>query len=218
MPYVFSAMTGIFACVYAFIRRDGKLSNRIFFKSAASLSFVLLVVSLQLRASEPYYTLILIGLCLALAGDVLLLFTNRSSAYLAGGAVCFLLTHFSYMAAFITKTPLSLYDAALFAALMLLAGTLFSLRGVRLNKLKGGVVIYAAALCAMLARALGILLNPQTGETFAIFVALGAALFAVSDVLLAFEALGGRHAGQAGTISTFAYYSGQILIALSVAL
>ncbi len=218
MPYVFSAMTGIFACVYAFIRRDGKLSNRIFFKSAASLSFVLLVVSLQLRASEPYYTLILVGLCLAMAGDILLLFTNRSSAYLAGGAVCFLFTHFSYTAAFVTKTPLSLYDAALFAALLLLAGTLFSLRGVRIKKLKGGVVIYTAALCAMLARALAILLNPQAGETFAIFVALGAALFAVSDVLLAFEALGGRHAGRAGTISTFAYYSGQILIALSVSL
>ena len=205
MPYVFTVITGIFGCVYAFIRRDGKLSNRIFVKSAASLGFVLLAVSLQLGASEPYYTLILIGLCLALAGDVLLLFTGRSSAYLAGGAVCFLFTHISYTAAFVTKTPLSLYDAALFAALLLLAGTLFSLRGVRINKLKGGVVIYAAALCAMLARALAILLNPQPGETFAIFVALGAALFAVSDMLLAFEALGGRHVGKAGSISAFAY-------------
>ncbi len=218
MPYVFSALTGIFACVYAFIRRDGKLSNRIFVKTAASLSFVLLVVSLQMRASEPYFTLILIGLCFALAGDVLLLFTDRSSAFLAGGAVCFLFTHISYTAAFVTKAPLSLYDAALFAALLLLAVTVFSLRGVRLKKIKAGAILYAIVLCAMLARALSMLLSRQTSETFAIFVAFGGALFAVSDVLLAFEAMGGRHASLVGTISAFFYYSGQILIALSVAL
>ena len=218
MPYVFTALTGILACVYAFIRRDGKLSNRIFVKSAASLGFVLLAVSLQMSASEPYFTLILIGLCFALAGDVLLLFTGRSSGYLTGGAVCFLLTHITYFAAFITKTPLSLYDAALFAALMILAIVLFSLRGVRLKKLRGGAVLYAAALCAMLARALSMLISRQTDETFAVFAALGAALFAVSDALLAFEAMGGRRANLAGTFSTFAYYSGQVLIALSVAL
>ncbi len=218
MPYVFSAITGIFACVYAFIRRDGKLSNRIFVKTAASLSFVLLAVSLQMRANEPYFTLILIGLCLALAGDVLLLFTDRSSACLAGGAVCFLLTHLSYTAAFITKTPLGVYDAILFTALLLLAATLFSLRGVRIKKLRSGVVIYAAALCAMLARALSILMSPQAEQTFAVYVTLGATLFAISDALLGFEALGGRHAAKAGTLSTLAYYSGQILIALSVAL
>ena len=218
MPYVFSAITGICACVYAFIRRDGKLSNRIFVKTAASLSFVLLAVSLQLRASEPYFTFILIGLSLALAGDVLLLFTDRSSAYLVGGAVCFLLTHISYTAAFVVKAPLSLYDAALFAALLLLAATLFSLRGVRIKKLKSGVVVYTAALCAMLTRALSILLNSQSDLTFAAFVALGAGLFAISDALLAFEAMGGRYASMAGALSTFAYYSGQILISLSVAL
>lgn len=214
---MFSALTGIFACVYAFIRRDGKLSNRIFVKSAASLSFLLLAVSLQMRASEPYYTLILIGLCFALAGDELLLFTDRSSAFLATGAVCFLLTHLSYTAAFVTKAPLSLYDAALFAGLILLGFMLFSLKGVRLKKIKTGAVLYAVVLCAMLARALSILLTHETAQTFAVFAALGGTLFAVSDVLLAFEAMGGRHASLSGTISTFFYYSGQVLIALSVA-
>jgi uncharacterized membrane protein YhhN len=215
---VFSALTLILACVYAFIRRNGKLFSRIFVKTAASLGFVLLAVSLQIRATEPYFTLILIGLVFALAGDVLLLFTDRSSSYLACGAVCFFMTHLFYTTAFITKAPLSLYDAALFAALILLAILLVSLRGIRLKKLKIGVVLYATALCAMLARALSLLINSQMSETFAIFVALGGTLFVVSDALLAVEALGGRHARAAGTISTFAYYSSQILIALSVAL
>ncbi len=216
MPYVFAAITGIFACVYAFIRRDGKLSNRIFVKTAASLSFVLLAVSLQMRSGEPYYTLILLGLCCALAGDVLLLFTNRSSSFLAWGAVCFLFTHLSFTAAFITKAPLSLYDAALFAALIVLALAVFSLRVGRLRKIKAGAVLYGTALCAMLARAMSILLSGHAGQAFAVIVALGAVLFAVSDALLAFESFGGRHAAVIGTISTFAYYAGQILIALSV--
>lgn len=217
MPYVFAALTLAFACAYAFVRRGGKLSNRIFCKTAASVSFVMLAVSLQLKGQEPYFTLVLAGLCFSFAGDVLLLFAGRSLVFLTWGAVCFFLTHAVYTAAFITKAPLGVYDAAMFLALVLLAA-LLGLHGKRIKKLKSGAVIYALALCAMLARALSMLFAAEVGIGFAACVALGGALFAVSDSLLAFESLGNPYAKFAGTVSVLIYYSSQLLIALSIAL
>ena len=218
MPYVFLALTGIFACIYAFVRHSGKLSSRVFFKTTASVMFVLMAVSLQTGAEEPYFSLILIGLCLALTGDVLLIFTDRSSSFLAWGMVCFLFTHLFYIAALFTRVPISIYDAAFFAAFLVLAAITFCLRGVRFKKLHPAVYIYAAVLCALAARAFSTLFSPKAGETFAILIAIGGGLFLVSDVLLAAQSIGGRLSKAFGMLSTFAYYGSQILFALSVAL
>lgn len=218
MPYVFLALTGIFACIYAFVRHSGKLSSRVFFKTTASVMFVLMAVSLQTGAEEPYFSLILIGLCLALTGDVLLIFADRSSSFLAWGMICFLFTHLFYIAALFTRVPLSVYDAAFFAAFLVLAAITFCLRGVRFKKLHPAVYIYAAVLCAMAARAFSTLFSPKAGETFAILIAIGGGLFLVSDVLLAAQSIGGRLSKAFGMLSTFAYYGSQILFALSVAL
>lgn len=218
VPYVFSALTGIFACIYAFNRHSDKLSSRLFFKSAASVMFVLVAVSLQTGAKEPYFTLILIGLCFALVGDVFLVFTDRSSSFLAWGMVCFLVTHLLYISALFTKAALSVYDAAFFASLMILAASVFSLRGVRFKKVHPAVYVYAAVLCAMTARSLSMLFSPQVSVTFAVFIAMGGVLFLISDVLLAVESFGGRLAKTVGVFSSFAYYLSQVLIALSVTL
>jgi uncharacterized membrane protein YhhN len=215
---VFSALTGIFACVYAFVRHRNKLSNRIFFKTAASVMFVLVAVSLQTGAKEPYFTLILVGLCFALVGDVLLIFTDRSSSFLAWGMVCFLITHLLYIAALFSKAALSIYDIAFFAALIVIAAAFFSLRGVRFKKLHPAVYVYAVVLCAMAARSLSVSFSSQVSETFAVIIALGGVLFLISDVLLAIESFGGRLAKTVGMLSTFTYYASQILIALSVAM
>ena len=180
--------------------------------------FVLMAVSLQTGAEEPYFSLILIGLCLALTGDVLLIFTDRSSSFLAWGMVCFLFTHLFYIAALFTRVPLSVYDAAFFAAFLVLAAITFCLRGVRFKKLHPAVYIYATVLCAMAARAFSTLFSPQAGDTFAILIAIGGGLFLVSDVLLAAQSIGGRLSKAFGMLSTFAYYGSQILFALSVAL
>ncbi len=218
MPYAFLALTGIFACIYAFVRHSGKLSSRIFFKMTASVMFVLVGVSLQTSAEEPYFSLIIIGLCLALMGDVLLIFTDRSLSFLAWGMVCFLFTHLLYIAALFTRVPLSVYDVAFFAAFIVLAASAFRLRGVRFKKLHPAVYLYAVVLCAMAARAFSTLFSPQVSETFAIYIAIGGGLFLISDVLLAIHSFGGRLVKTVGMLSTFAYYGSQILIALSVAL
>lgn len=170
-----------------------------------------------MKAEEPYFTLVLIGLCFALAGDVFLIFTDRSQGYLAGGAVCFLLTHISYAVAFITKTPLSYYNAALFLLLIVLTVVLFSFR-IHFSRLNIAIAIYVVVLCAMDACAISMLFSKQVDHIYAVCVALGGTLFAVSDALLAFESFGGSHAKISGMLSTIVYYTSQVLIALSVAL
>lgn len=216
MPYVFTALTLVFAAIYAFTRSSATLSGRLFYKTAASVMFVLVAVSMRTGADEPYYTLIVLGLCFALAGDVILIFTDRKQGFLAGGMVCFLLTHLLYIIAFCTKTAPSLYDGAFFALLLISAILILRKRRLPKGNLKTAAFIYAVVLCAMTARALSMPFSPAVKFTYALFAALGGVLFAVSDMLLAFKSFGGVHKKAVGVMSTLTYYTGQILIALSV--
>ncbi len=214
MPYVFAALSAVFAGGYAAVKESGVLASRLFFKCAASVMFVMVAYSAGAGISQTYYVLILIGLCLSLAGDVLLIFTQTK--FLVTGAVCFLLAHFAYIAAFWTITPPSAYDAAIFVVLATIGLAAFRKRLRRPSRIVVGGVAYALVLCAMTAKASAMLFAPHHEYIFIVFAAAGAVLFAISDMALAYGWFNPGIKQRAGIFSTIAYYSGQILIALSV--
>lgn len=218
MPYVFVALMGVFAGAYAYFRGSEALLSRLFFKTAASIMFILVAVSARVGASEPYYTLILIGLCFAFAGDVLLVFTVFSRSFLIAGMAAFIVTHFLYIIAFWTVSAPAWYDAVFFLLLMGVGMLAFKVRHVKTGAVSPAIYIYAAVLCAMAARAFSMLFAPKASPAFAICAAVGGVLFALSDMLLAFERFSNRFGRAAGIISTATYYSGQALIALTVML
>ena len=111
MPYVFAALLCVFAVVYAVVRHGGSLFSRVFFKCAASVMFILLAVSVRTGAPGAYYVLILAGLCASLAGDAVLLFTDRGDGFMIAGMAAFAAAHGLYIAAFWTIASPSWVDA-----------------------------------------------------------------------------------------------------------
>lgn len=214
MPYVFVMLTGVFAGAYAYVKHSAALFSRLFFKAAASVMLVLVAVSARLEADETYYTLILIGLCFSLTGDVLLVFTSLSRHYLTGGLIAFIGTHIFYIIAFWTIAAPAWYDGAFFIIIFGAGMLAFKIRSIRSKKT--AVYIYATALCAMAARAFAMLFAKDVSVAFAICAAVGGVLFALSDMLLAFSHIGESSLRTASVLSTAAYYGGQALIALTV--
>ncbi len=214
MRYVFLAMMCVFAGVYIFRRNDFRLPGRLLSKGAASVMFVLVAVSSLKGAPDTYYTLVLIGLCLSLAGDVLLVFSDLGDGYFLAGLSAFLAAHIFYVTAFSLLAEFSIYDLAFFAALIIIGFIAFS--KLSFGKLKIPVYIYTTVLCAMAAKAVSLLFLNDVNYIYAIFAAIGALLFAFSDLVLAFDKFYPKPKKAFGSINLVLYYSGQALIALSV--
>lgn len=214
MPYVFAALLCAFAAAYAIKRRSGSLLSRVFYKCAASVSFLLLAVSIHTGMPHGYYTLIVAGLCASLAGDVCLLFADRGEGFLLGGMAAFAAAHGFYIAGFWTIASPSWVDAVFFAALMALAFLLLRARRINVGHSAAALWGYAALLCLMTARAVSMLWAAQMPMLFGVFAAAGGVLFAVSDMLLGVEQRTGSRL--TGSLSTIAYYAAQGLLALTV--
>lgn len=214
MRYVFLGLMCVFAGIYAAIKDNGSPGARLTVKTIASISFVLIAFAGRVDAARPYYSLILLGLCFALAGDILLVF--RGSATKIAGGIAFFLTHGSYIAAFYIYALPAWHDAALFIG-FIAVGAVSLLKELKAIRNKTLIFVYAITLCAMAAKAVSMLFAQEIKPLYAAFAALGGVLFAFSDIALAHAYFQSNHRS-AGVFSTLTYYAAQALIALSVAL
>jgi uncharacterized membrane protein YhhN len=214
--YVFLALMCVFAGIYAAIKHTGSLTARLAVKSIASVSFVMIAFAGRIDSSQPYFTLIMMGLCFSLAGDVLLVFHEKRT--FIAGCISFMLAHAGYIAAFFIYAAPAWYDAALFFAFVSIGVAAYVGKPMQMGKHKPLVFIYAAVLCAMAAKAVSMLLADGVSILYAAFIALGGALFALSDIMLAYSYFHKEEHGTAGTVSVIIYYAAQALIALSVAI
>lgn len=216
MTYVFVVLMSVFTGAYIYFKRSGPLVTRLFFKAAASVMLILVAVSARIGADEPYYTIIVIGLSFALSGDILLLFTDFSPAYLKAGMAAHTITLAAYITAFWKIAAPAWYDGVFFLLLMGVGMLAKKITGT--GKISVQTIVYTVFLCVMAARAFSMLFAPKTNAAFSICAAIGGFLLTISDTLPAFEKLGNSFGRAAGTLSTAAYYSGQALIALTVML
>lgn len=216
MRYVFLGLMVVFAGIYAVIKKDEGLLSKTFFKSAASVMFVLVAVSVRTGVFRPYYILILIALCLSLVGDVLMVFTEVADKHLVGGASFFLFAHVFYIAGFSIYSGLLLIDVVIFVGLILIGAIVFYGRTDHLGKLKIPAYIYAAVLCAMVTKAVSMLFLTDVNYIYAIFAAVGGILFGLSDLVLGLGIFYPKAKTTLGVLNTVMYYGGQALIALSV--
>jgi uncharacterized membrane protein YhhN len=150
---------------------------------------VLLTGMIQSKRSshEKNWRVILAGLVLAWAGDVLLLFSATRPIFFILGLVCFLCTHLSYIIYFwrynnallgyMTSSPLIASVVILFALLLL------SLLWPHLGGLLLPVIVYTAVITTMVLQALAagqVIQKPVS----TLFIS-GAIFFIISDSLLA---------------------------------
>ncbi|MGE5494742.1 MAG: lysoplasmalogenase family protein [Burkholderiales bacterium] len=241
MRFVFLALMCVFAGIHA--ARSAKppgaartadlwdAAGRLFFRIAASLMFVLIAVASRTGVKhQAYYVLVLVGLCISLASDVLLGFTGvrrdvstlrdsgfqsrpkdwgvRSSSIASAFAA---ITGAVYIGAFYSYAAFSWYDAAFFVVLFALACAV--IYNAKRDMFKSAVLLmFILLLCAVFAKALSLLFVPSRRYVYACLAAAGAALFAAYGAMRILPAKNGKY-----TIAQFiAYYIGQALIALSV--
>lgn len=172
-------------------------------------AIVIAIALLQSDAPHRYRVAILIGLLLSLAGDVFLMLPRDR---FVAGLVSFLLAHLAYLAAFTAGVRLAARPM-FFIAYALVGAVLLSFLWSRLGNLRIPVLLYVAVILAMAAQAA--VRASLLGTTAALLAAVGAALFVISDSLLAFDRFRGRFASAQALIMT-TYIAAQLLIAMSL--
>lgn len=126
---------------------------------------------------------VLLGLALSLVGDVALLW---SGGFLIG-LVAFLLAHLVYLSVFARAAPLFARRSPFVAYGLVGGAVLMGLWAGIPPDLRGPVVAYVCCLCLMAAQAAVVWLRAEPGREHrrAAGLALGAACFVASDMLLA---------------------------------
>ena len=172
------------------------------------------LLSLLTPHAQPAFTLwIAAGLILSLGGDVALMFeTNR--AFLVG-LVLFLLAHVVYSITFTVPNGFHPADIATGAVLLVVAVAIYLYLRPGLGRMQGSVIAYTLIICFMVNRAISAFFGDAFTITQAWLLSLGAVFFMLSDIVLAVNRF--RRPMEKHRLSLFAYYLGQLLIALSPA-
>lgn len=194
--------------------KRGHVGATLVTKTPLSLLFVLTAV----RASHPdprFAATMIVGLALAVAGDVLLALTFAWA--FRAGLVAFLFGHLAYVAAFATLGLPG--PAALPYAVVTIAASAAVLRWLwpHLGTMRGPVIAYVVVITVMVVMASGVLVDAAHPPALRAAVFSGAVLFYLSDITVArnrFVAEG--FANRA--LGLPLYYAGQFVLALAVGL
>lgn len=216
----------LFGCaveaVFIVLEQKKKMTAAVALKALASLSFVFLgVLCAVITQDRLYATVILIGLLFGAIGDICLnlrhLVGSRGKAVFMAGIAAFLIGHLFYLAALIGRAPNMLFWAvpacAVVSALMLR----FILKRI---EVQGAIrifgIVYLVVVFLMMCCAAGLLPLSPADPAYLLF-ALGAVLFAASDVLLVLNQFGKRQYPAFRPMNLSLYYLGQLCIALTIA-
>lgn len=149
------------------------------------------------------------GLLLSALGDVLL---EASPALFVPGLVAFLLAHVCYVGAFLGRTrALHLVRLGIVAGFTWGA---FSVLAPHLGAMRGPVIAYVIVISAMLWRAAAQIGEDPTGNLRPLLATVGAAIFAISDIMVAWSRFVDPDAGLKIPLMLL-YWAGQLGITAS---
>ncbi len=168
------------------------------------------------HANSGYFTFVLSGLLLCVAGDVFLIFHASRKRFLAG-LVSFLAGHILYSIAFFSMA--SPGTIALVAAAIGLAvgGSVFAWLRPCLGAMLGPVVLYMVVITIMVVGAASLAANELLNSAGRTLALSGAVLFYVSDIFVARHRFVKKEYVNR-LIGLPLYYAGQFMIACSTIL
>ncbi len=156
-----------------------------------TLAALFAIFALVGRFGSPPLIFFGAGLLLSLAGDVFLMLSER---WFLAGLVSFLLAHVAYVVGFNLPLPdvSPVWSVGIAIVLALMAGRVLkrivlALREKGLHRLSAPVVLYGTVITLMLLSALLTLYRSDWTTAAAGLVSLGAILFYLSDILLAWN-------------------------------
>lgn len=191
-------------------------------KICASLVFIYLGIFSYLNnpTNFSYFILLFIGLTFSFFGDIFLILKSKSKnkpdPMLFSGLICFVITHIFYSLAFITLGSFNLL-VPICTISMFFGFTMFfkSQKNINFRNLIIFCHVYIFTICFMVCNALS-LINCNLDKTGLVLVILGALLFMLSDFIITFILFTDDSPKFIGIINLITYYTGQILIALSI--
>ena len=150
--------------------------------------FLWLYASTGLQGNMLWFGL---GILFSLAGDVLLMISGERMFLF--GLIAFLLTHLSYILGFKeeltnpTAWSLILMIIILVNSQRLIRRITGAMRAKRQNALVRPIIVYGLVISLMLYAAISTIYDPAWKTNAALFVSLGAFLFYISDLILAWN-------------------------------
>lgn len=182
------------------------------FPNTAGITLCFLAAAAAARCGVPqrYYFSMLAGLAFSAIGDAFLM---QKRDFFIPGLASFLVAHLCYLWAFTTESRLGRKQVPFFIYGAIGATLVVWLWPNIPVALRAPVVLYAATISVMAAQAATrALISPNQGTMLA---AIGAALFVISDSVLAIGRFGHRFE-HGGTVLLVCYFSAQAALALSV--
>ena len=186
-------------------------------KLIASLLFLSVAVSafLILHTNADYAIWVIVALCLGLIGDVLLVFADNLKFFILG-LVSFLLGQVCYAIVFARFVGFSWIDAVVYAVVIGATLIAYSRAKLDLGKMKIPVLVYVLVIAFMFVMAVSTIYKSGFSSAAVGLIVAGAALFAMSDIVLAFVRFGRSPHRSLRAVNLSTYYFAQILLALSV--
>ena len=129
--------------------------------------------------------LTLIALVFSVIGDMLLMFTDKSPHYFAGGLVAFLLAHVMYILVFVKKRNIKVKPYFTIIFLAVYGGILFYMLKDGIGNMLIPVVVYMLAILTMASTAFWRKENVNKQSFYLVFI--GALFFIISDSLIALD-------------------------------
>lgn len=190
---------------------DAKGRQRLYRLAKPLTTVLIIVVAVVARTPVPaaYKTLVVAGLAFSLLGDIALTFPEK---WFTAGLVAFLTAHVFYILAF-KPGPGHRVSTGVFFPFLLYGLLMFFILAPGLGKLKLPVLVYVAAITIMAGFAAARFVD--LGGTRPLLAFAGAALFLVSDSVLAYDRFA-KKIGVAQAIILGTYFPAQLLIALSI--
>jgi uncharacterized membrane protein YhhN len=184
------------------------------FKAAASLAFVVLAL-VQPRGDRRYFLLIVIGLVLGLAGDLLLPLPHP--VFFKLGLLAFLLGHVCYIAAFVALTGTRDWPSPGLIPVWVASAAVFIWLWPHVTRqgMIVAVTAYIVVISVMVSGAVAVFRNRQIDARGRWLVLIGAILFYLSDVGVARERFVSPGAIN-WLVSLPLYYAAQFMLAFSV--
>jgi uncharacterized membrane protein YhhN len=198
-------------CAIVAAARDDRAGYALF-KPLTTLIVLIGAAWLVRPAPSLYRGVIVLGLALSLAGDILLL--RPASRFLAG-VTAFLLAHLAYAAAFSIGSPVAADQLVWLPPFVALGAVVLAPLWRRLGRHRLPLAIYVAAIAAMAWRAAMRGRAPTVPRASFLLALAGAVLFLISDGIVATRRFGRAFPG-AQPVELATYWAAQTLLAMSV--
>ncbi|MCK5130110.1 MAG: lysoplasmalogenase [Clostridiales bacterium] len=186
-------------------------------KAVSSLLFLSVAVTafLILKPAADYALWIIIALVLGLIGDLFLVYVANIKYFILG-LVSFLLGQLCYGVLFLRYVGFSWIDVMLYIVVIALALFVYARSNLELGKMKKPVLAYLLIISFMFVMAISTIYKGGFSPLVTIMIAVGALLFLVSDIALAFIRFSKKPHRYLRAIDLSLYYTAQVTLALTV--